>query len=81
MNNEIRVIEPSSLWNNFTELNSVPRPSKREEKVVEFLIQLFEYQSYELDYAKKFYIINYIDFIHAHNDYNHVSNLYMGSNR
>ena len=39
MNNEIRVIEPSSLWNNFTDLNSVPRPSKREEKVVDFLIQ------------------------------------------
>ena len=39
MNNEIRVIEPSSLWNNFTDLNSVPRPSKREEKVIDFLIQ------------------------------------------
>ena len=42
MNNEIRVIEPSSLWNNFTDLNSVPRPSKREEKVVYFLIQFAE---------------------------------------
>jgi len=42
MNNEIRVIEPSSLWNNFTDLNSVPRPSKREEKVVDFLIQFAE---------------------------------------
>ena len=34
MNNEIRVIEPNSLWNNFTDLNSVPRPSKKEEKVI-----------------------------------------------
>ena len=42
MNNEIRVIEPSSLWNNFTDLNSVPRPSKREEKVIDFLIQFAE---------------------------------------
>ena len=42
MNNEIRAIEPSSLWNNFTDLNSVPRPSKREEKVIDFLIQFAE---------------------------------------
>jgi len=42
MNNEIRVIEPSSLWNNFTNLNSVPRPSKKEEKVIDFLIQFAE---------------------------------------
>lgn len=39
MNNEIRVIEPNSVWNNFTDLNSVPRPSKNEEKVINFLIQ------------------------------------------
>jgi len=42
MNNEIRAIEPSSLWNNFTDLNSVPRPSKKEEKVIDFLIQFAE---------------------------------------
>ena len=39
MNNEIRSIQPKSLWNNFTDLNAVPRPSKREEKVIDFLIQ------------------------------------------
>ena len=39
MNNEIRLIQPKSLWNNFTDLNAVPRPSKREEKVIDFLIQ------------------------------------------
>ena len=39
MNNEIRLIEPISVWNNFTDLNSVPRPSKEEERVIEFLIQ------------------------------------------
>ncbi|MDP6877415.1 MAG: M20/M25/M40 family metallo-hydrolase, partial [Candidatus Marinimicrobia bacterium] len=39
MNNEIRLIQPKSLWNNFTDLNSVPRPSKEEEKVIDFLIQ------------------------------------------
>ena len=39
MNNEIRLIQPKILWNNFTDLNSVPRPSKEEEKVIDFLIQ------------------------------------------
>ena len=39
MNNEIRSIQPKSLWNNFTDLNAVPRPSKREEKVIDFSIQ------------------------------------------
>ena len=39
MNNEIRLIQPKILWNNFTDLNSVPRPSKGEEKVIDFLIQ------------------------------------------
>ena len=42
MNNEIRSIQPKSLWNNFTDLNSVPRPSKKEEKVIDFLIQFAE---------------------------------------
>ncbi len=42
MNNEIRIIDPNSLWNNFTNLNFVPRPSKREEKVIDFLIQFAE---------------------------------------
>ena len=39
MNNEIRLIQPKSLWNNFTDLNAVPRPSKEEDKVIDFLIQ------------------------------------------
>ena len=42
MNNEIRLIQPKSLWNNFTDLNAVPRPSKEEDKVIDFLIQFNE---------------------------------------
>jgi len=38
MNNEIRNLEPSRLWNNFTDLNAVPRPSKKEEKVRQFMV-------------------------------------------
>lgn len=32
----IRELEPQSLWNHFADLNAVPRPSKKEEKVIEF---------------------------------------------
>lgn len=33
---EIRDLEPKTIWNNFTKLNEVPRPSKKEERVIEF---------------------------------------------
>ena len=36
MSNEIRNLEPKALWNNFADLNEVPRPSKKEERVIEF---------------------------------------------
>lgn len=32
-------IEPKALWNNFSALNAVPRPSKKEERVIEFIMQ------------------------------------------
>ena len=37
MNEEIRELEPKVLWNKFADLNSVPRPSKKEERVIEFI--------------------------------------------
>jgi len=36
---EILNLEPKGLWKNFAALNSVPRPSKKEEKVREFVIK------------------------------------------
>lgn len=36
MSDAIRQIEPVSLWKNFADLNDVPRPSKKEEKVIAF---------------------------------------------
>ena len=39
MNNEIRNLEPKALWNKFADLNAVPRPSKKEERVIEFMIR------------------------------------------
>ena len=35
--NGIRQLEPKALWANFAALNEVPRPSKREERVIEFM--------------------------------------------
>lgn len=34
---DIRALEPNALWNCFADLNAVPRPSKREERVVAFV--------------------------------------------
>lgn len=34
----IRKLEPVSLWNHFSDLNAVPRPSKKEERVIEFMV-------------------------------------------
>ena len=37
MSQEIRALEPNSLWNKFADLNAVPRPSKKEERVIKFM--------------------------------------------
>lgn len=37
MNSEIRTLEPKALWNKFADLNAVPRPSKKEERVIQFM--------------------------------------------
>lgn len=33
----IRELEPKALWNHFEDLNAVPRPSKKEERVIAFI--------------------------------------------
>lgn len=37
MSQEIRDLEPKALWNKFADLNAVPRPSKKEERVIAFM--------------------------------------------
>jgi dipeptidase D len=37
MSQEIRNLEPNALWNKFADLNAVPRPSKKEERVIAFM--------------------------------------------
>lgn len=38
MGKEIRELEPKAVWNKFADLNAVPRPSKKEERVIEFMM-------------------------------------------
>jgi len=38
MNSEVRNLEPKALWNNFADLNAVPRASKKEERVIAFMV-------------------------------------------
>ena len=37
MSQEIRNLEPKVLWNQFANLNAVPRPSKKEDRVIAFM--------------------------------------------
>ena len=37
MSQEIRNLEPKALWNKFADLNAVPRPSKKEDRVIAFM--------------------------------------------
>lgn len=38
MSTAIRNLEPTALWNHFADLNAVPRPSKKEERVIQFMV-------------------------------------------
>lgn len=42
MNEAIRNLEPKALWNKFADLNAVPRPSKKEERVIAFMKEFGE---------------------------------------
>jgi dipeptidase D len=37
MSDQVRQLEPKQLWNHFADLNAVPRPSKKEERVIQFM--------------------------------------------
>ncbi len=42
MNTAIRNLEPTVVWNHFSDLNAVPRPSKKEERVIAFMVAFGE---------------------------------------
>ena len=37
--NDIRKLEPESLWNFFYDLTQIPRPSKKEQKVIDYIVK------------------------------------------
>ena len=37
MSDQVRQLQPSALWNHFADLNAVPRPSKKEQRVIAFV--------------------------------------------
>ena len=57
MSEAIRQLEPKALWNYFSDLNAVPRASKKEEEVIQFMLDFGA--SLELD-TKKDHIGNVI---------------------
>ena len=38
MSEEIKQLEPKTVWRNFSDLNAVPRPSKKEERIIQFML-------------------------------------------
>jgi len=42
MNQDLKNIEPTEIWSHFTDLNAVPRPSKKEEKIIQFMLDFGE---------------------------------------
>ena len=44
---DIKELEPKSIWKNFCKLNEVPRPSKKEEKVIAFIKNFGENLGFE----------------------------------
>ncbi len=53
MSKEIRALEPTELWNNFADLNAVPRGSKKEERVIQFMV----------DFGKKLNLETVVDHV------------------
>ena len=51
MSDSIRTLSPTALWNHFADLNAVPRASKKEERVIQFI----------LDFGKKLNLPTYKD--------------------
>src|SRR5690606_41308852 len=50
---KVRDLEPQVVWNNFEDLNAVPRPSKKEERVIAFI----------KSYGEKLELDTYVDHV------------------
>ncbi|WP_158841535.1 aminoacyl-histidine dipeptidase [Polaribacter sp. L3A8] len=51
MSEAVRNLEPKIVWNHFSDLNAVPRPSKKEERVIKFMV----------DFGKKLNLETFVD--------------------
>ncbi|WP_341221831.1 aminoacyl-histidine dipeptidase [Polaribacter atrinae] len=51
MSKAVRNLEPKIIWNHFADLNAVPRPSKKEERVIQFMV----------DFGKKLNLETFVD--------------------
>ena len=51
MSTSIRNLAPKEVWNMFADLNAVPRPSKKEERVIQFMV----------DFGKKLNLETFVD--------------------
>ena len=51
MSEAVRNLEPKIVWNHFADLNAVPRPSKKEERVIQFMV----------DFGKKLNLETFVD--------------------
>jgi dipeptidase D len=51
MSTLVRNLEPKEVWNMFADLNAVPRPSKKEERVIQFMV----------DFGKKLNLETFVD--------------------
>ena len=49
MSADVRGLEPKVLWNHFEDLNAVPRPSKKEERVTAFMRSFGETLGFETE--------------------------------
>ncbi len=47
MSKDVRSLEPKEIWNNFEDLNAVPRASKKEEEVIAFIKNFGEKLNFE----------------------------------
>ena len=51
MSTSVRNLEPKEVWNMFADLNAIPRPSKKEERVIQFMV----------DFGKKLNLETFVD--------------------
>ena len=49
MSSKVRELQPSDLWNRFADLNSIPRPSKHEEKVCAWIVEWAKEKGLEVE--------------------------------